>query len=456
MAARLATWVAALAVGGFLLEGVRAAEIAENPGISIEVAVRGPDGAVLDAERTARLMPVAVKDLQARLDPEGAGRFAASEAGGDRLRVRMALSPEGVKAWSEAKEADVAFEKTVLNPEEIAKALSLQENEREAAIDAIAPANSARNEVLKRLASALDSCRAAMGAVRDSKDPTEEQTQRLVNRSDELATAAEAVGKTTLSGEGLEAIVAPALADEDKHASTLLEQVPIDYPGQADAIVGVIAARKRLLEASGRPDSPREVEALIGARGVLEFRIVVGRDELSPLQRALALEALVTHGSAGISLDQGLGRWFALSPDCELYMRTLVTASWNGAKYVLLRDDEKGSLTHAAGRPAWVVTVKKPFSMEEDGPLLPFQLDKAGAAAMLQLTKDHVGHSMAVLVDDRPVMVANIASSLSDNGVVTFGRPDQSHPLPALRQRAERMYRLMSAGEHPMTYQVLP
>jgi preprotein translocase subunit SecD len=131
--------------------------------------------------------------------------------------------------------------------------------------------------------------------------------------------------------------------------------------------------------------------------------------------------------------------------------------AWRGgAKYVLLRADAKGSLTHEAARPEWTVLARTPYMDPISGLVMPFSLDKAGGEIMKQLTSGNIGHSMAVLVDNRAVMAANIASTIVDRGVITFGAVDQSHPLSVIRQQAERLQRLVSQGEGPMTYQVLP
>ncbi|MGN6369409.1 MAG: hypothetical protein ACTHN5_14215 [Phycisphaerae bacterium] len=446
----------ALLSGALPLESIHGAVAAGTSGVTLNVAVHW-SGAAHDGSREATMLPLAAKNLQQRLDPQNSGEFEVIRAGTDRLSLRILLGPDEAKAYQEARDAGRAFEKSVLNPETVRKALCLEGEKRDAAIDAIAPLSSPRNAALKRLASALDESRAAATAAENSKAPIETDQERLEATSKALGVAAERVGSTTLTAEAAEAIISSVLASENRKTFARLDQLPAEYPDQADAIRRLIAARTRLFKLSGKPDGPREIEALINARGLLEFRIGVQSGDLSPLSRALALQTLVMDGGRkGISLDQGVARWFALHPQCDWEMHEPVTVSWCGSKYVLLRADDKGSLTHAATQPAWTASVGEPYIEPLAGLVMPFQLDKVGGAAMGRLTSQEIGHSMAVLVDNRPLTIPFIAARLEDRGVITFGRVDPNHSQSALRQRAGQLYRLISQGDGPIAYEVLP
>jgi hypothetical protein len=242
------------------------------------------------------MLPLAAKNLQERLDPKTTGSFDVSPAGTDRLRVHMALSAEGVAAYKEAKDAEAAFEKSILNPDVAANAISLEGEKREAAIDAIAPPSSARNVVLERLGWALDSSREAVAAVQNANQTGEEEEKHLAATTRDLSDAMTAVGRTTLGSEAFGRIISAALARGDEPASQWLERLPADYPEQADAIRRLVAARQKLFQITGQPDGPADIEQLINARGQLEFRIGIASAQLSPLSRAMALQTLVMEG----------------------------------------------------------------------------------------------------------------------------------------------------------------
>jgi preprotein translocase subunit SecD len=241
-----------------------------------------------------------------------------------------------------------------------------------------------------------------------------------------------------------------------KDAPAQLSKFPDKYPAHKPAIDRIIVAHKRLMALGGGGDDLEDLQHLIAAAGVLEFRITVDRAELGdPDQLAAAINSLQHDGPLKpipVPATSTQARWFEIDPNGldNFGGGMFITANWGGKHYVLCFDDIDHALAHNRPKP-WTVTASDPFS-GRDEIQLPFNLDPVfGADYMEALTRGNIHRQLAILLDDRAMSAPTLNAVIRDAGIITFG---SGRPPATVLKEANDIKQIMDAGLLPAV--VLP
>jgi hypothetical protein len=192
-------------------------------------------------------------------------------------------------------------------------------------------------------------------------------------------------------------------------------------------------------------EDPAEVQRLVMARGVLDFRIAVRPEEVLEEKASLG-EKLKTDGPAKpVTVNGMVARWYRIQPvgSASFADYACVKGVYAGASYLLCYDDPTMRITHDDAD--WRVTPDRPVTDKTTRRLLlPFSLDAAAAKRMGDLTGRNHGRAMCILLDDAAMTAPTIQSRISDRAVISFSA-DPNGPSAKAEQQADLMYRLLSA-----------
>ncbi len=115
-----------------------------------------------------------------------------------------------------------------------------------------------------------------------------------------------------------------------------------------------------------------------------------------------------------------------------------ISRSNDGREFLLVGDSDEMALTHRTGAPSWGIKSAETHS-GQSGPGVAIILDRAGGDLMYQFTQKRTGQWLALIVNDRILMVAKIVTPMKD-------ALDVSLPQGQLREAVELRNVLLSGG----------
>ena len=415
---------------------------------------------------TSDLAERVVSVLKNRVDPNGQKNFIWRVIGGKRIQIQMPLADEKTRAaQKELQDALDAVRGTSIKDSQIQSALARSGADREAEINKLAAPGTPRHDLLEKLATAYDEQKAAQ-AEEQQYDPLKEPAhvlERVTHAVDQYNAAKNAVLGTNVDMVKLQSLLTATGNLRNKDARAALDKMPTDYPLQEKEINRVIAAHDALEELGGGVNDPSELQHLITAAGVLDFRITVDPSALgNPSSREYqeALQSLQQKGPQSPMVENGAHmRWFQIDPNSleNFAGGRYVISEWAGQKYILMYDDLANTLTHDTQRNEWSVTAGDPYNDPQNGGIeLRFSLDAMGGGYLGDLTAHHIGQPMGILLDDKAVTAPNIQSRIDDSGRITFGRGTLEQPIEKKKKEADDLKRIMDAGSLPATLQREP
>ncbi len=356
---------------------------------------------------------------------------------------------------------------TSLKQSEIQAALSRTGQDRINEINKLAAPGTKRNEILVKLAAAHDALVAATAEEKKydpAKAPPTSVLAALTSAQADYDAATAELDATNVDMPKLLNLLNAANDPKNTVAKTELAALPSKYPTQAAQISRVINAHAALAELGGGSNDATELQRLVTAAGVLDFRITVAPKDLSPQALQDAMDSLQAKGpQAPIAVNGTKAQWFQIEPDAIDNFRsdpkspTYITADWGGQKYILMYDDVAHTLTHdlAMRSREWSIRAREVYS-DTDGIKLPFDMDSVGAGYLGELTKDNMHQPMGILLDDKAFTAPNINARIEDSGVITFGVASGSRTNEMIKKEADGLKQIMDSGSLPATLQREP
>ncbi len=252
----------------------------------------------------------------------------------------------------------------------------------------------------------------------------------------------------------------PPTIPRTKQPREQLDKLPAEYPIQTKEITRVIKAHDALAELGGSANDATELQRLVTAAGVLDFRITVRPSDLSASARQEALDSLQSKGPQTPVTPNGIkAQWFQIEPDAleNFTSSSYFTADWGGQKYILMYDDAAHTLTHDPNMHAkeWAIQAGNVYG-DSDGIKLPFTMDSVGGAYMGDLTSGNLQQPMGILLDDKAFTAPNISTRIEDRGEITFGGETKTRTIEMIRKEADGLKQIMDSGSLPATLQREP
>ncbi len=191
------------------------------------------------------------------------------------------------------------------------------------------------------------------------------------------------------------------------------------------------AAALALLLSLGSTLSAADVQvttqpAQLAKAGFLELRIIPGDPNASngvkvtAAQRDGALASFDKDGPDGLAKQNAALIWLPLRDSNSSHADGLVTKSRDGKTYLLASNDpNQAMLAGDAGERAWNLKKASAQVDSRGGPMVGFEMDKAGAARMAAITGTYIGSPMAIIVNGEVYSAPIIRSTIAGAGQIT-------------------------------------
>ena len=380
-----------------------------------------------------------ITTLKNRVDPQGLRSLEWRPLGNNRIEIRMpAGSTESTKAKNEYIAALEELEQKNIHRNELRRLFQADPEKRTAEIDALAGQDAALKDKLADLIKAYDAMEAAGKALAAAKgDAAKAKVQDAYdNAIIEYENRMQSVEAANINPQQLQAILANYIPESEAEAignkaevKALLERfnremsdLPEKFPARAAELNKV--KDKYITWANGRQrlDDPADLKRLIAKAGVLEFRIAPyapgqGKFSIPPAEVQRYVEELAKEGPDGGRKRNEPLLWFPIREEREKYSR-LITADYAGKSYVLLYNQAGNEMLHQAGAGGWSLSSSYPTTDQNGRPAVGFEFDAAGAKRFAELTSNHVGNVLAVLLDDEVYSAPVIQAIISSRGII--------------------------------------
>lgn len=409
-------------------------------------------------ENASEIMGRLIDVLKRRVDPTNQLDISITAQGRDRIEVTMPLPNERVKQLRrdfEAKLAEISeveltqadFDLLVRQPPDV----------RDREIDRIARGDAALATLLREAAQARDTAaavRVELATARDEGAPPE-RIRELVRRAGDaevrLAEIRERVLAGVLRPEDLRRALSLSAFEVRKLDRTTNQLVTMPseraraldrlrqiHPDKVDRINAVVAAFENYERQRKSLDDPADLKRLLRGAGVLDFRIAVDPASPHPEEERLRRELRELGPRNVRPADPPVGwfkinrieNWFDSKQEGEMlianpveYFRAqgYVCDEYGGQYFMLLYDKPDSRLTRAEGK--WSVAGANRGQDRMGRPAIDFTMDAAGAILLGNLTQNHVGQKMAVLMDDEVYTAPVLISRIGRSGQITGNFP---------------------------------
>jgi SecD/SecF fusion protein len=452
-----------------------------------------------DAPDPKAVIEQTIEILRARVDPTGVKNLIWRQAGENRIEIEIAQPPADVdqrrKDYLDARTALLAGNITQ-HRDELDEALRQSDPQRlEQELTRLAGGNMQRLDSFRELAQArrsvltakvpydaagevyfeaqarFDKLTAAGAKTPPEKDRLEAARQALaaarhayVQTTDayrqvqSLVDAAEAgLARTDIAETELDRILAKPAEARQADIEALIR----DHPAREPAIRGLMQAYARYEEVKGELDDPNDLVRMLRGSGVLEFRIAPQPDEVSNLEeyrdrlenkgplagadrpyRWIGVDdpESMVHGDSPEAIAAEAKKFVA---DLQAYFtahhQPQIAQAYAGKVYVLLGNSPADSMTKS--QVGWELTGVDKSRDDNGAPAVAFNLNPVGATLMGDLTGNHVGKPMAIVLDDRVISTPVIQQRIDTGGVRITGGSGGFSP-----REQDYLIRTLSAG----------
>jgi len=203
----------------------------------------------------------------------------------------------------------------------------------------------------------------------------------------------------------------------------LMAQLKADHPGRETEIAELQTAYEHWVDHRRPFDDPQDLMRVIRKSGVLEFRMAPtvvaagGGFTMSDDEAARWKAQLVREGPEPGRERNEPWQWFPIRGRASGFEKN-VTLSYGGRYYVLLANRPGDVMLNPPGAREWELRDARP---NMDGPrhIVSFTFDLPGGNLFENLTKAHIGHQMAILLDDEVYSAPTIQSIISRDGQIS-------------------------------------
>ena len=430
----------------------------------------------VDTNGNSTILNNVIDTLKERVDPRGVKGLEWRPVGSDRIEVRM---PVGSKEAQAAKRAYLASLKKLadrnVDPAYVRRVVSAAGAAREALIDSKLGIRTERGEVLAvaaalhdrmteelgKIGQQLEGLRAEMTTLTQAQPPDHDKINALQERIDRLRAGYDVargdylkklqllrgmnvrtrelsgILKLYISPKTAKDLPAADVRERRQMLAERLEAFAGRYPDAKADIGDVVDTYTRWADVRGPLDDPEDLIRLIRRAGVLEFRIAprVGEGAALPAAEAARYRKQLQDKGPQVGRDRKEPyQWFKIR-DPKEKLRSLVTDTWGGDRYLLLSDEPGSRMIRPIGGDTWKLDHAGPTTDGAMNPAVSFDFDDAGSRIFATLTGQHVGDLMAILLDDEVYSAPVIRTQITGSGIIegTFTQEEVSDLVRTLR-----------------------
>jgi len=184
-------------------------------------------------------------------------------------------------------------------------------------------------------------------------------------------------------------------------------------------------------------DDPQDLIRLLSGAGVLDFRIAVSAEDLREVSQSREQEMRLAFRDRGPRSATGDMRWFPLddlkywyndarelralqsNPEGFFKSRGLIVEPRDGQYYMLLWDTPGKRMLSSASDDWGLARAYQSIDSQSGRPNIAFEMDTRGAVRLGELTGDHIGDQMAVVLDDSVITAPTLQGRISRNGQIS-------------------------------------
>ncbi len=397
--------------------------------------------------------------LGERIDPGNQMDISIVPVGRDRLEITMPLPTENVKALRRAFDAELErISQFTITPVRFERLMGEDADQRAASIESIRQDSPELADRLQAAAEAYDRLIAAEAAYRQLLDQSEPDADEL--DAAEIEAAAASLDYDLARDEALKLSITPAEVrrvlefsrEKTRKIDTQAQQVvelPSPFDRAWDALMeragsggdtqsSLQAQLERVLEsyniytgARKSLDDPQDLKRLLQGSGELDFRITVEAnsraDETSLREELQEVGPRNANPDGAVWLELAkVESWFdtlaqseALEADPVGFFaaRGFVVERYDGQYWMLAWDQIGNRLTKTEGD--WQVSRSYMGRDEIGRNNIVFNMDTMGGQLLGELTREHVGDNMAVVLDDKVITAPTLQGRISNQGSIT-------------------------------------
>lgn len=398
--------------------------------------------------------------LGERIDPGNQMDISIVPVGRDRLEITMPLPTENVKALRRAFDAELErISQYTITPVRFERLMGEESQERAASIEEIRQDSPELADRLQTAAESYDRLIAAEAAYRELLSQSEPDPDALDQA--EIEAAAASLDYEADRDEALKLSITPAEVRRvlefsrektrkiDNQAKQVVElPSPFDRAwtalleragsGDDQAQSSLRAQLERVLAtyeiytlARKSLDDPQDLKRLLQGSGELDFRITVEAnsraDETSVREDLQEVGPRNANPDGAVWLELAkVESWFdtldqaeALEADPVGFFaaRGFVVELYDGQYWLLAWDQIGNRLTKAEGD--WQVSRSYKGRDDVGRDNIIFNMDTMGGQLLGELTREHVGDNMAVVLDDKVITAPTLQGRISNTGSIT-------------------------------------
>ncbi len=400
-----------------------------------------------DPDRDLRQM---IDVLKKRIDPDGVMNLVWQVEAGNRVQIQMPLADKKVlelrKAYSTALDQ---FSAKSLTKHEVIDALKRHQ------ADTLVRGVESRRPLIAKLSeahAALEAARLEHARLDPEKAREDLTFARAQKDYDEAVSALMATSLEGLTLErALELSNVPVKRRDAEGKQIMLDspraaemaRLKNSAPALVESIDIVAAAHEAYQKDKGPLDDPDDLKRLLKGAGILEFRIVVTRDEAPDADQLV--QKLETSGPRSISIS-ATQRWFVVDNPADFFNdktggwenaatdpalarsyvggHGYIGSAYAGRFYVMLWNTP-GDKAITGSESGWELADASTTTDNTGFPAVAFRLNAMGGSKMSALTGNNQDRQMAIVLDERVYSAPNIKARIHESGIIT-GRFNQT------------------------------